>query len=243
MKKILHFTIATAIMLQAASPAVLAAQGDSVTIKGGGKLRTRSTLKAQITPENGDFSYQWTSSDTADGVFVPIIGATAAEYKLSTLDAGKYIGLTATNKADNTVVTSDLTRIMDTLGPVNKTSFTANAVNDAKNTPSENVFYVDGQGFVLLGEFNSDASKYYIMTEGFYGDKAFDSNGYAKFDVSVEGNIGHFLNNDFLQLLVYAVKLFELGCSVEVVVFVSFQGTGINEHADEFYILDIECVT
>lgn len=198
MKKILHFTLAIAIILQAASPAILAAQGDSVTIKGGSKLRTRSTLKAQIIPEDGDFLYQWTSSESADGAFVPIIGATEAEYKLSTLDAGKYIGLTATNNADGQTVVSEVTRTLDTLGPVNKTSFTVNAVNDAKNTPAENIFVVDGQSFILLGEFNSDTSKYYVMAEEFYGERAFDSNGYAKFDVAVEGNIGHYLNNEFL---------------------------------------------
>ena len=198
MKRLIKLIIAISIVSETLMPAGFAASGDSVTIKAGSKLRTRSTLKAEVTPSDGNFSYQWTSSESAGGVFAPIIGATEAEYKLSTLDAGKYIGLTAINNADGQTVVSEVTRTLDTLGPVNKTSFTVNEVNDAKNTPAENIFVVDGQNFILLGEFNSDTSKYYVMAEEFYGERAFDGNGYAKFDVEVEGNIGHFLNNEFL---------------------------------------------
>lgn len=198
MKKIIHLFAAATLFVQIAAPAAFAAEGDSVTITGARSPRTRSVFTATTTPEDGNFSYQWYSADSEDGEYYPIIGATEKQYKLSTLDAGKYISVKATNNDDGQTVESAEKKTLTSLGPVSKTNFSESVANSAKNTPSDNLFYVDNQGFILLGEFNEDDSKYYVMSEDFYGESVFDSDGYAAFDPSREGNIGYFLNNSFL---------------------------------------------
>lgn len=197
MKRIIQLLTAVSLVVQIAAPAAFAGAGDSVTISGNGK-KTRQTITAKVTPEDGDFSYQWYSADSEDGEYKTIIGATGEKYKFSTLDAGKYVTVKATNNDDGEVVEAAESKKMEALGPVSKTNFKDSETNSAKNTPADNVFYVDGQGFILLGQFHDDKSKFYVMSESFYGTAAFDKNGYAAFAPETEGNIGYFLNNDFL---------------------------------------------
>lgn len=197
MKKIIQLLTALSLTVQIAAPAVFAAGGDSVTISGTGK-RVRQSLTAKVTPDDGDFSYQWYSADSEDGDYKTIIGATEEKYKLSTLDAGKYITVKATNNDDGETVEADTRKKLESLGPVSKTSFKESEINSAKNTPSDNVFYVDGQGFIMLGQFHDTKSTFYVMSESFYGTAKFDENGVAAFKPKTEGNIGYFLNNGFL---------------------------------------------
>lgn len=53
------------------------------------------TLTAALTPANANAAYQWKRSDTIDGTYTDIAGATAKTYALTKDDAGKYIKVTA----------------------------------------------------------------------------------------------------------------------------------------------------
>lgn len=200
MKRIIQLLTAVSLAVQIAAPAALAATGDSVTIKSAKKPITRDILTAEVTSEDSDFSYQWYSADSVDGEYKTIIGATESTYRLSTIDAGKYIKVAATNNADGETVWANEAKTLSALGKVSitKSVFSETEVTKAQSTPSDNLFYVDGQGFILLGQFHDDNSKFYVMSEGFYGTKAFDTRSSAKFSPETNGNIGYFLNNEFL---------------------------------------------
>lgn len=88
--------------------------GGSVTVVSAinitGNIVIGSVLTAAPTPANATLSYQWKSSDTADGTYTNIIGATLGTYTLVADDAGKYIKVTATGTGSFTgTVTSSAT--------------------------------------------------------------------------------------------------------------------------------------
>lgn len=198
MKKIIGLILGFALAAQVFPADIFAAAGDSVSIIAAKKLRAGMSLKASAVPANNQFSFQWLESDREDGEFTPIYTAQSEEYMLTTLDEGKYIKLKAVNVADSQEITAEEIKKLDSLGPISKTTFTETEVSAARSTPAQNTFYIGERSFILIDEFNADQSRYYVMSDEFYGSKAFDSNGYAGFDTESEGNIGYFLNNEFL---------------------------------------------
>jgi len=62
-----------------------------------GTAQTNQTLTAgTVSPLGATVTYQWLRSDTADGVYVNIYGATESSYTLTAEDMGKYIKVRAT---------------------------------------------------------------------------------------------------------------------------------------------------
>ena len=61
------------------------------------------TLTAVIGPADAtNVKYQWSRSDTEDGVYTDIAGATSARYKVVAADIGKYLKVTATGENSST---------------------------------------------------------------------------------------------------------------------------------------------
>jgi SAM-dependent methyltransferase len=56
-----------------------------------GDAKVGETLIAKVTPEKATVYYQWMRSDTEDGTYVAIDGATSKTYILTEADAGKYL--------------------------------------------------------------------------------------------------------------------------------------------------------
>lgn len=70
-----------------------------------------------------------------------------------------------------------------------------------ENSPAENIFRIQGseQEFVLLDTSDEYDSKYFVMAQRPYGNRAFDTKGNQRFDPNSTTNIAYFLNNDFLN--------------------------------------------
>jgi hypothetical protein len=68
----------------------------TVTISGDTTVGSTLTTTNTIADENGlgNFSYQWSSSDTSDGLYSNISGATSSTYTLVDTDVGKHMKVT-----------------------------------------------------------------------------------------------------------------------------------------------------
>lgn len=176
-------------MAAATIPVYAAERAVTITPK---SVIASSKLTAKVDPASDDLTYQWLSADGEEGPFKPIYKADGKQYIYSTIDKNKYITVEATDKNTGETVRSNDVRSAAKLGPVGAVSLQRNA------TPAENIFCVDGQKFILLDEFQDSASAFYVMAEGVYGEKEFDTDSSAVFDVQSDKNIGYFLNNDFL---------------------------------------------
>ena len=198
MKKKLYSVILTAAMAMGTLVPFASAEGDSVTIKTPSKIFAGATFTLVINSEYEDFSYQWLSADSADGEFKEILTDTNSTYIVTPRDKGKYIKARITNNETGEVILSDEPVFVEKLGPVSRTSFDTENINNTMLTPAENKFGVGGYEFILLDEFDDSDSCYYVMTETTFGAKPFDTNKYAKFDPDADGNIAKFLNGEFL---------------------------------------------
>lgn len=198
MKRRIYSILSAAALLAGCIPNTAFAEGDSVTIKTPSRIFAGAAFTLEISSDDTDFTYQWLSADSEDGEYTALKSDTSDTYIVTPRDKGKYIKAEITNSETNEVTLSDNSVYVENLGPVSRTSFNTENVNATMLTPSENVFSVGGRKFILLEEMNDSKSHYYVMTEEIYGNRVFDSNLYAKFDPTADGNIGKFLNTDFL---------------------------------------------
>lgn len=196
-KKFFSAVAIAAMLLQSIAPLAMA-EGDEVSVVFQSAIPAGTTLTLKITSEDTEFSYQWMSADSEDGVYESLKSDTNSTYVVTPRDKNQYIKAQITNLQTGAVTLSDNAAYIKTLGPVSRTNFSPDAINATMLTPAADVFAVGGQKFILLEETNDENSHYYILAERVYGARAFDPNGYAKFDPSVEGNIGKFLNHEFL---------------------------------------------
>lgn len=176
-------------ILTAVTPAYAAEFSVTITPK---TVIASSRLTAKTDPVMDDITYQWLTSEGENGPFTPIYKANDRQYVYSTIDKNRYITAEITDNITGETVRSADIRTAAKLGPVGAVTLQQSI------TPSENIFSVDGQRFILLDEFDNEASAYYVMAEGTYGEKEFDTAGNAVFDVQSENNIGYFLNNSFI---------------------------------------------
>ena len=200
MRKKIYSTLLSIAVLTAHAPCVTFADADTVHIKTPSKISAGSTFSVQITSSDSEFEYQWLISDSEDGEYTELLSDKSATYVVTPRDKGKYIKVRILNVNTGEATLSDNSVCVESLGPVSRTGFGTADINATMLTPEENVFTVDGRKFVLLDEMNDSSSHYYIMTDETYGTKQFDENSYAKFDPDMDGNIGKFLNGDFLTV-------------------------------------------
>lgn len=73
---------------------------ESVTISG--TAQVGQTLTATIAPDGATASCQWKSSNTSDGSYEDIGGATESSFVLTESENGKYIKVEATGNSDYT---------------------------------------------------------------------------------------------------------------------------------------------
>lgn len=160
------------------------------------------TITAVVT-FNGveeDVVYQWYESTVQDGEYTEISGATGKNYIVTWNDEGKYFKVSAqnVNNSEDKVTSEATEQVPDvTYGPV---SASGTPGDTGENTPAENIFSVKGNSkkFILLNTENNDESKFFILTRDFYGQHLFSTDTKTqKFDVTKEGNIGYYLNNEF----------------------------------------------
>jgi hypothetical protein len=76
---------------------------NSVSIQGVPVVGT--TLVANITPAEATVTYQWMSSNTAEGTYTNISGSTAKNYVLKEGDIGKFIKVKATSGSGDSAKT------------------------------------------------------------------------------------------------------------------------------------------
>jgi hypothetical protein len=75
-----------------------------------------STLTSgTLTPANSTATYRWLISDTLDGIYTPIAGATSPSYTIVPDDIGKYLKVEATGTGAYSGV-----RTSSAVGPVNQ---------------------------------------------------------------------------------------------------------------------------
>ena len=196
MGKKFYSSLLAIVMTAGFIPQAVFAETDSIHIYEPSRILAGTTLKIQGITNFDEYEYQWMMSDSADGEYTNILTDTSENYIVTPRDKGKYFKVKVTNKETDEATLSDNCIFVETLGPISKTAF--RNVDANMLTPAENKFSVGGQEFILLDEFDDSDSAYYVMTEGTYGTIAFDTNRYAKFDTQAEGNIGKFLNGDFL---------------------------------------------
>ena len=196
-KKLYSILILTA-MIATFIPCGVFAGADSAHIKTPSKISAGTTLNITVTSDDSEFEFQWLTSDSEDGEYTELLSDTLQTYVVTPRDKGKYIKAKIRNLVTDEVTLTDNAVHIENLGPVSRTSFNTENINSTMLTPKENIFSVGGLKFILLEEMNGSKSHYYVMTEELYGAKVFDSNNYAKFDPEREGNIGKFLNGEFL---------------------------------------------
>lgn len=63
-----------------------------------------------------------------------------------------------------------------------------------KNIPNGSIVYFGGTEWIIL-----DNQKGMMITKGFVIDKSFDESGTGAYDIQSQGNVGYWLNNDFIQ--------------------------------------------
>ncbi len=198
MKKRICSIILASVMTFASASFTAFAEGDSVHIKTPSRIFAGATFTLEITSEDSEFEYQWLMSDSEDGEYEEILTDTSATYIVTPRDKGKYIKARITNLSTDEEIFSDNSIYVENLGPVSRTTFSTEDINATMLTPAENKFRVEGQDFILLDEYNDSESRYYVLADSLYGIREFDTNRYAKFDPDAEGNMGNFLNGDFL---------------------------------------------
>lgn len=194
-KKVCALAAAVVLSFQIFGTNVLA-EDFSVSINAPSKILAGMALSVNKTGEVGNLEYQWLSSDEEESGFVPLASDKDEKYIITPRDKGKYIKASVTD-TETGRTTETAAVFVQNLGPVSRTTF-KDDIESTMLTPQENIFSVSGQKFILLEEMNGANSHYYIMTERVYGSREFDKNGYAKFDPNADGNIGKFLNNEFL---------------------------------------------
>lgn len=72
----------------------------SVAIEG--TAQVGQTLTANVTPAGATVSYEWQQSDSADGSYIAIGGATAKTYVLTEAESGKFIKVKVTGTGNYT---------------------------------------------------------------------------------------------------------------------------------------------
>lgn len=72
----------------------------SVAIEG--TAQVGQTLTANVTPASATVSYEWQQSDSADGAYSAIGGATAKTYVLTEAEGGKFIKVKVTGTGNYT---------------------------------------------------------------------------------------------------------------------------------------------
>ena len=196
MRKRMYSSLMAAALLAAYIPCTVFA--DTASIKTPSKISAGSTFSITVTSEDSDYEYQWLTSDSENGEYTDLLSDRSATYVVTPRDKDKYIKAQITNVKTGEVTLTDNSVHIENLGPVSRTGFSAANINETMLTPSENIFTVGGRKFILLEEMNGNKSHYYVLTEELYGAKKFDENSYAKFDPESDGNIGKFLNGEFL---------------------------------------------
>ncbi len=151
---------------------------------------------------------QWQRASAVDGNYTDLPGATAREYTLKNQWAGQYIRVAVTPQDANgvigkTVYSEPVQQGKAILGTTSRPNYqAANYTNKViEQTPKQYRFKVAGceDEFVLLEEFDSDSSKYFVTTCSDYGERIFDSTSNRYYDAEIATNVAHFLNHEFVS--------------------------------------------
>ncbi len=123
------------------------------------------TLTATITPSGAKVNYQWQISDTVDGTFTNISGATSSTYKIDKGLVGKYIKVSATGTRSYTgTVTSTATASITAKELTVTGASAANKVYDGTTT-------AEISGAALKGKIGTDDVTLENNTSGIFSDK------------------------------------------------------------------------
>lgn len=182
-------SLLAAVMMMSFLPIIngLAAGGVSIS----GTLKPGYTITASY---DGEAEYAWYSCETEEDEGVLIGGASGSSYKLTNADGEKYIKCVAvvggeSVKSNALLVDAPLKKYNrnDTIGgtPQTNVKYKFSLADDPENE------------YILLDTTEDDTSKFYIMTAGYYGNRAFGTAVEERFDPGVTTNIAHWLNNSF----------------------------------------------
>lgn len=174
--------ILAATMLASTFTALSVQAADSVTIKG--RFDTRVPLYAEYTTGD-DSAVQWYFADSEDGDWTAIDGATSAEYTPQSDMALKWIKVGVTN--DGETIYSEPKQMNDRIHGYQTNGNPSSAgeldgvicypmKSEAKEkavyeTPSQYIFTVDGQEFILLDTTEDDNSHFLVVSRHSIGDR------------------------------------------------------------------------
>ncbi len=183
-----------AIALLAAMPlSVGAADETAYDVWMEGIYQIRDTITA--VHEGLDGTVQWQIADSEEGQYSDIADATGDTYLVPDEYAGKWLRFSVTSGDD--VVYAPARKIADALPIPVIEDLTITGVQ--ARTPVENTFKVGDKTFILLETTESDAAKFYILTEDFYGKHAANTSGVSNLYDEEGYGIHEWLNGEFLE--------------------------------------------
>lgn len=186
-KKSICLIIAIVILLQCFNMSVLAE--DTFYAKLSGIYDTLNTIS--VKDNLGDAAvYRWYIADTEDGKFSLISGQSSKSLYIQSSYGGKWIK--ATVSAGGRTVEADPRKIGEKLKRV-AIYYPESTLYTRRNTPSDNIFVVDGKEFILLDVLESDESKFLVMSKNSLVKHKYASSG-QKFD-----EMNAYLNGEFKE--------------------------------------------
>lgn len=168
------------------------------TVKPGYTLSGSYTWTNEIAENEDGSIYRWYRCENAedDG---EIIGS-GISYTLTNADGGKRIRFEVIPKNENAVFGSSCkSSAIEIDKPITKLSRTDNIGGSSVTNPIYKFTALDDSTteYILLDVADDSNSKFYVMTSGFFGNRAFDTGNSSVFDPSNEKNIANWLNNTF----------------------------------------------
>lgn len=155
---------------------------------------TNEILSATVanTGVSAAYTYQWSSCDTQTGTYTKVYSGNESTYTTENNDCQMYFKVTVTATAagyDPVTADSDVVYVNQmgysdgNPGAVSAAGLNAAGITTGKKKAgSDNTFRISGEKdkqYVMLNQYTSDTSAFYILADNFYGTYAYDSDAHA----------------------------------------------------------------
>lgn len=198
-KRILAIALAAALSASTlpASMTVFA-ETQEIVVVSGNSAAPGETVSAKT---DGATAYQWKISDTADGEYTDITGATGEKLILTWEHASKYIKCAVTAGEETALTDALSVPVPSDVNLGNKDTVTISDWGQVENSAEADTFIVDGKKYTLADVFNNDESTFYVVAQDSYGNMYWDLNGTVYFDPTKAETLAYYMNNDLMNEL------------------------------------------